>query len=151
MIHSEFLHTINTGSYTEAKKMIAALSIQELTQFLIDLAIDTESIALYTFVCFLLLEEESADLHYCAAGLLTNIFCTINGAYSAALCHARRAAEMLPHDLSCKVELLQYFGLPDHVMEKAEAKMLAHEILAIDSTNITALNTLKIIEKSNIQ
>lgn len=142
-----FLNAIHAGKYHEAKELVAILPTKGLVQLLVDMAIDTQSIALYTFVCFLLMEKESADLHYCAAGLLTNIFCDINGAYSAALCHARRAAELLPHDISCKIELLHYFGLPDHVMEKAEAKKIAQEILIVDPTNHIALNTVKIIEK----
>src|SRR5260221_11641229 len=112
-MNTNFLNVIHQGNYNEAKKLISGFSNNQLSKFLIDQAIETESIDIYTFTCFLLSEQESIELHYCAAGILNHALCYLKGAASASLLHAKRAAELNPEDITCQQELLFYFGMPD--------------------------------------
>ena len=143
----KFLSAIHIGNYQEAKKITCSMAINDLSQFLIDQSIEEESINIYTFVCFLLMEHESTALHYCATGILDHGLCTLEGASSASLFHARRAAELSPNDISCKKELLCYYGMPDQVMSRTEAKKIAQEILLKDPTNDKALKVVETIKK----
>lgn len=146
---NEFLIKIHAGKFKEAHMVIANLDHKKRNQFLLELAIDTQSIATYAFVGYLLTVQESPELHYCAAGLLNHAFCYLTGAYSTALFHARRAANLLPHDISCKEELLYYFGLPDQVMDSEEAQKIAKGILVQDATNKIAHNVIQKIKNYN--
>jgi len=121
------------------------MNLQDEHLFLIDLA-DTGLISIYTFVCFLLLEQESIRMHYCAAAILEYGLCTMKGAYSSALFHVRRAAELSPNDISCQRRLLFFFAIPDQVMDIKEAKSIAQKILLKDPTDAKALETIQKIE-----
>ncbi len=142
-MNKQFLEAIHQAHYNEAKKLISIMPYDQRYQFLIDQAIETGSIAIYTFVCFLLSEQESTGLHHCAAGILNHGLCYLKGATSASLLHAKRAAEISPNDITCQQELLSYFGMPEQVMTKDEARNIAKNILSKDSNNPEALNILK--------
>ena len=146
-MNNKFLEIIHEGNYQEAKKLLSNKSNEEIYQFLIDQAIETESISIYTFVCFLLSEQESTELHYCAAGILDHGLCYIKGATSASLFHARRAAKLSPDDISCQRELLFYFGMPDHVMSEQEAEIIAKTVLEKNPDDAKATQVIKMIKK----
>lgn len=149
-MQKDFLDAIHSGKYHQAKSIIGNMSPKDLSQFLVSLSFDTGSINIYTFVCFLLLECESTALHYCAAGILSHGLCMTEGAYSAALFHARRAAELSPDNLSSQVELLFFFGMPDQIMSATEAKKIAQKILLKDPTNNKALEVIETIKKHEL-
>lgn len=138
-----FLNTIHIGKYQEAKQLTQEMNLENLTQFLIDLSIETGSINIYAFVCFLLAEQESIIMHSCATGILNHGICFFEGATSAALFHARRMAELAPQNIAYKVELLHYFGMPEQVISRKEAKDIAHKILIQDPHNSVALQTIE--------
>jgi hypothetical protein len=138
-----FLKAILSGDYQKAKKLSYNINIEDLTQFLIDQSINTGSISIYTFVCLLLIEHESLMLHSCATGILNHEICFFEGATSAALFHARRMVELAPQNIAYKIELLCYFGMPEQVINKEEAKNIAREILVQDPQNTIALQTIK--------
>lgn len=142
-MEKQFLNTIHSGKYHKAKEMLNQMELPDKELFLVALAVETALINIYTFACFLLLEQESARMHHCAAAILGQGLCHIEGAYSAALFHARRAAELSPDDISCQKELLFFFGVPDQVMSAAEAKNIAQEILLKNPTDAKALETLE--------
>jgi|SRR5581483_8237243 len=148
-MNKHFLDAVHQGNYHKAKKLIRDMPHNQLCQFLIDLAIETGSIAIYTFTCFLLLEQESAELHYCAAGILDHGLCYLKGATSSSFFHAKRAVELSPNDITCQQELLYYFGMPDQVLSKEEAKTIAENILLKDPDNVEALEVIKEISKNS--
>src|SRR5205085_7137237 len=101
-MNKKFIEFIKAGKYQEAKHIVKDMSHTEFYNFMIELGFDTNTLALYTFVVFKLLEQESAELHYCAAVLMGQVFCYVEGAYSMGLFHARRAAQLAPNDPSYK-------------------------------------------------
>jgi hypothetical protein len=104
------------------------------------------SIALYTFICFLLLDNESAKLHHCASAMLSMALVSFEGAYSAGLLHARRALKLEPNNIKHKEWLLFFYGIPDKIMSNEEAFSIAQEILQTDSTNKIASKALEDIQ-----
>jgi hypothetical protein len=146
-MNKKFLKAIQHGNYQEANSLLCLMPKKEVSQFLIDQAIETGSVAIYAFVCFLLLEQESTELHYCAAGILDHGLCYLKGATSASLFHAKRATELSPDDITCQQELLCYFGMPDQVMSKEEAKAIAENILLKDPNSVQALKVIERIKR----
>ena len=109
----------------------------------LQIAYDTENIAVYAFVNFLINQNESADTHNVAASLLIHPFGYIDGAYGAALHHVRRSIELAPTDVSFK-ELILFFALtPYELITDEEAVTCAKQILALDPTNKAALDFLQ--------
>ena len=145
----KFLRAIHTGNYYEAKELTHNMSPDDLSQFLIDQAceIDSVSIDIYTFVCFLLIEREDLELHTNAAAILDLGMFFLEGAISGALSHARRMAELAPHDVSYKENLLSYLGRPDHVMSPEEGQSIAEAILASNPQNKTAIEAIEWITR----
>lgn len=141
-----FLENIKVGKFEEAKAYIKDMSFEHMHNTLIDLGFKTECVPLYTFVTFLLIEKETAALHYCAAMLIAQCFVYIEGSYSMGLFHARRSVELAPNDPSYKEYLLLYHNIPDKLIGREEAEKIANALLLQDPCNITARNVLQNIK-----
>ena len=135
---NNFLEYIKVGKYQKAKDCIKDMPGERLYYFLVDLGFDTNTIPLYTFVIFLLLENETAEFHYCAAVLIAQCFVYIEGAYSMGLFHARRCVELAPNDPSYKEYLLSFYGITDRLLSKEEAIEIATQLQQQDPGNIAA-------------
>lgn len=141
-----FLQSVKVGKFEEAKAYIKDMSYEDMHNSLIDLGFKTECVSLYTFVTFLLIEKETAALHYCAAMLIAQCFVYIEGSYSMGLFHARRSVELAPDDPSYKEYLLLYYNIPDKLLNKEDAEAIANALLSQDPSNITARNILQNIK-----
>lgn len=141
-----FLQSVKVGKFEEAKAYIKDMSSEDMHNSLIDLGFKTECVPLYTFVTFLLIEKETATLHYCAAMLIAQCFVYIEGSYSMGLFHARRSVELAPDDPSYKEYLLLYYNIPDKLLNKEDAEAIANALLSQDPSNITARNILQNIK-----
>ncbi|CCF14315.1 hypothetical protein BLGI_2241 [Brevibacillus laterosporus GI-9] len=70
------------------------------------------------------------DLSGClASSLLSHLLRHIDGAYKSALFHSRRALELSPNIISLKENLLFFHTVPDRLICKEEAILLAKEVL----------------------
>jgi len=145
-----FMNYVNTGRYGEAKLLsLAILSYENFYNFIIILGFETGSIALYTFICFVLTENESSQMHQLAAVLISQALSHIEGAYSAGLFHARRAVELaLDTDISYKEYLLLFYDIPEQLFSDSEAKTIAQDILRLNPDNKVAIDVLCTIEKN---
>jgi hypothetical protein len=145
---TELINAISTGNFYFAKQLLFTMPSESIVSFLIDLALETNLIGIYTFILFLLLEKESIFFHEVAISVLS--VSMWEGANASAFLHARRIIEFAPTDITKKEDLLTYFGIPDCVMSQEEATSLAKEILTQDPTNVIALKTIaQIINKVN--
>jgi tetratricopeptide (TPR) repeat protein len=137
-----FESMITLGDFQEAKKIFLQMNSSETRDSLLKIGYDTESIAPYSFLCGLLIESESSELHYMASELLSNPLCFLAGAYNAALYHARRAAELSPNDISYKEYILLFYNIPEKLIPKEEAICIATEILSVNPNSIVAKDVL---------
>ena len=139
-IKNNVINYIKTGHFKNAQTIsFDILPQKDFYDLIIELGFETESISIYTFICFLLMTDEKAYLHQLAATLISQALSHIDGAYSAGLCHIRRAIEIEPHNISYKEYLLLFNAIPEKLLNDQEAEYIAQEILKQDSTNLTAL------------
>lgn len=135
-----FSAAISKGLFSKAHNILIQIPQEKQINFLLEIVLESSSVAIYTFVVFLIIHTgETAHLHYCAAEILTVGLTYLEGAYSAALLHARRAAELDPKDFSYKEYLLLFYSIPEHLIDAYEAHTIAEEILVQDPFNRTAL------------
>lgn len=137
---NNFKEFILEGKFYEAKNFARNLSLEELDGELTEIAFDKPSMSIYTFVIGLIVEEEKIELHEIAFDMLVNPLCHIEGAYYAALYHARRCIEMA--DQNELAEYLSYLlflhDVPEKVVSEDEALATAKRILELDSNNEVA-------------
>lgn len=133
---------ILSGQFLKAQEVASQMSFKDMENLLLELAYETESIALYSFVFSLLIETENSDLHYLASELLTQPLCHIEGAYQAGYFHAKKAIELSPDDIQLQEYLLLFYEIPESLLSKEEAVILAHKILVRNPNSQVALNLL---------
>lgn len=137
---TEFINTISSGKFFSAKQLLQTIPSGAIANFLINITFETNLIGIYTFVVFLLLENESIFFHEIAIEILS--VSMWKGANAAAFLHAKQIVKLAPANIKRKQHLLTYFGIPDCIMPYEEALFIAKEILKKDPTNITALETI---------
>jgi hypothetical protein len=131
-----------SNDFSSIEKLLNNASRDEIKS-LIDIPFDTGGIITYTIVCMMLIKKETSELHYRAAQILFLPLCYLEGAYSAALYHIRRAIELAPKDKGLKELLIFLHEVPDQVVSKDEAISIARELLKEDSNNKPAQKLLK--------
>jgi len=133
---------ITSGDFQKAIEYIENEDRNILEQVVLELGFDEESISAYSFVCYLINNNETAYYHYLASELLSTALCHLPDAYASALYHAKRAVELSPEDVSLKEHLLLFHDIPEKLISKEEAKAIAQEILKIMPNSEAAKNVL---------
>jgi hypothetical protein len=132
------------GHFEEAKEMTNELSYSELDGELMEMAFKDSSITNYAFIMSLLVEEENVELHEMAFRLMVIPLSYLDGAYYAALYHARRCVELTDRqDIRYLSNLLFLHHIPDKVVSEEEAYDTARRMLSLDPDNIHAKEFLK--------
>ncbi|MFI8578264.1 hypothetical protein ACIGEL_21615 [Rossellomorea aquimaris] len=127
------------GHFEEAKEMTNELSYSELDEELMETAFKDSSITNYAFIMSLLVEEENVALHEMAFRLMAIPLSYLNGAYYAALYHARRCVELTDRqDIKYLSNLLFLHQIPDKVVSEEEAYDTARRMLALDPDHVVA-------------
>lgn len=143
-IKNNLIKYILIGDFKNAKTIsFDVISEKDFYDLIIGLGFEIESIALYSFIYFLILEErEPAYLHQLAAVLISQALSPINGSYSVGLYHAKRAVEIDSNNITYKEYLLLFNVIPEKLLNDIQARKIAEEILAEDSTNNVALEII---------
>jgi len=127
------------GNFEEAKEMTNELSYSELDGELMGMAFEDSSITSYAFIMSLLVEEENVELHEMAFRLMAIPLSYLNGAYYAALYHARRCVELTDRqDIRYLSNLLFLHQIPEKVVSEEEAYDTAKRMLALDPDHVVA-------------
>lgn len=122
-----------SGNYLKAMNIAKDMKLEDLSGSLLKLAVENEEIVVYTFATFLISQlGENSELHCLASSLLSHPLCHIDGVYKSALFHSRRALELSPNNISLKENLLFFHTIPDRLISKDEAILLAKEVLQTD-------------------
>ena len=135
---------ILSGNFKKAKEISKSLEADELENYLVEIGYDTCNIMVYVFLCDILNEKESADIHCVASVVLTIAFSHLEGAYGAGYYHAIKAIELDPDNIELKEYMLFFYsGIPEPLLPKNEAISIAKEILKKNPNHRTALDVLK--------
>ncbi len=117
------------NDFNELENLLENVDREELRSGILGFAFQSQSIVAYTIPCMLLIKKDTAELHYIAAEVLATALCHLEGAYSSALYHARRAVELDPTDVSLKEFLLLFHDIPEKLISTEEAKKIAAEVV----------------------
>jgi tetratricopeptide (TPR) repeat protein len=126
------------GKFLEAEPAISTFNETELSNTLFEIGNEQESLCAYSFICFLLMRQESISRHNIAFNLLIIAYPHIKGSYESALYHARRIMELCPEDVEYGEYLLILNKLPGGPVTDEEAKEIALKIYAQNPSNLPA-------------
>lgn len=144
MTYKDFLSSLKLGDFSSARSFIYFSNEEDEYNFYSVASFDVEtSMSLYTLMCFLLLEDERAQLHNFISLILDTGLVDLEDAYSSAICHVRRAAELDIASLSYKRFILQYYTVPGCLLNKSDIKKIATDMLKLDAKNWDALQVLR--------
>lgn len=141
---NELKKFILSGDFEAAKKISSKLSEEELDAELSEISYESESLTCYTFIMSLIVEAETEELHEIAFSMLVISLVHLEGAYYAALYHARRAIALTnEQDAGYLSNLLFLHSVPDTVVLKEEADKVAKKILVLEPNNLVANDFLR--------
>lgn len=141
-METKIKNLILVGKFLDAKQEASLIDSKKLEDILLGIGCDEINICAYSFICFLLQQRETAEYHSIAWMLLSSAFSHWNGAYYAALHHARKAIELSPQDIELLEMILFLNVIPEKVVDDEEAKTVAKEILQKNPQHQTAQNFL---------
>ncbi len=124
---------ILSGNFEMANKIVSKLSLEVVTKKLLSLSYKEASPIYYSFVLYLIKEDECADNHSIAAQLLSTSLCHLKDAYKYAYWHALRAVEMEPLNVQHKEFLLFFHENPENILFSEKAIETANDIFTGDS------------------
>lgn len=119
-------------------RLVQLLAHDAVLDVFLQVAFDTDDLAVYKIVCDLLQVEQTADWEETASLLMSQPFCHHPHAYERAFEHAKRAVELDDSRVDLKEYLLFFNALPDKLMTDDEASELATEILKLRATSQVA-------------
>ena len=124
IMEKEFKELILKGDFRKAKSMMNSVTKEQLQTIIFEIGCDEESICAYSFISFLILEQENVEYHCMASELLNIAFPHVIGAYQTSLYHIRRAIELNPSDKDLKETLLFFNDIPEKLVSDEEAQKI---------------------------
>lgn len=145
----EILDLIMIGKFDLAYKKELEIN-ENISRKLFEMSYDLENIAIYSYYNYKIANQESADNHYQASLILSQILNTINGAYDISFYHAKKAIELDPNNLEYKEYILIFQHYPDLTVSinNDEFKNYAIELLDSDINNVAAKSFLQSLNVS---
>ena len=145
----KFKELVLEGFYHEAENLMMTISLNEQRDMIMNLAYDTESIAIYGFLRYMLEKSKTKYLLELTIDIMINPLCFIEGAYAVALFHTR---ELLKVDFSVETleRLIFFHNIPEKLVDDKEAELVAREIIKIEPDNCVANCILKSLSNSKI-
>ncbi|TPV45900.1 hypothetical protein [Bacillus dicomae] len=135
---------ITSAAFEEAETLFKSNSIEDFSEEMLYVAYENSSITNYSFINYLLMKDESSDLHDLAFDLLVNPLCHIDGAYHSALYHATRSVELTNEEnVDSLLQLLFLHSVPDKLISDKKAIEICNKILELDASNEVAKETIK--------
>lgn len=129
------------GNYHLAKDICEKMNPSDARDTLLTLAYDMESICVYSFVQYMISKTNSPLWIELAIDVMVHPLCYFEGAYSAALFHARELLKLEYNVMNLEM-ILFFYNIPDKLIKKSEAVSIANELLNIEADNKVALRIL---------
>ncbi len=126
------------GNYKEAELKCKDMDFDTIKDILITLAYDTESICVYSFVQFMIIQTKNASWIELAIDIMINPLCFIEGAYSVALFHSRELL-FIEENVKNLERIIFFYNIPEQLIDEEEAKLISKKILKIEPNNEVAL------------
>lgn len=114
--------------FSKAKSIVDTFDENELKDLILDLGFERKSVLLYTFMTYLVRENESSALHYTTSLLMSHPLCHIDDAYQAGLYHARKAISLDENNVELYEYILFFNTLPDVLLSYQEAENIKLKI-----------------------
>ena len=134
---NEYLHSmISTLQFRKASCIFRQLTQSEQMDFIILEAAEAANSTILDFLSFLLDENETALYHLLTAMALIQM-CWLKDAYQLAYMHACALLKLEP-TAEHKEFMLFFFDIPEKILSKEQAFILAKEILLEKPTSIAA-------------
>jgi len=96
------------------------MDIDTLRDSLFLIAYDNENLIPYRFVNYVLLEQETTQLHYLASFLLCMALNHLDGAYQTDFFHATKPDKLALNDISYMEYLLFFYEIPDQCLKREQ-------------------------------
>lgn len=134
--------SIFKGDYCDAEKILLELDKNKQRDVIVNLAYDTESISVYSFLRYMSEKNRTQFWLELIIDVMINPLCFIEGAYSTALFHTRELLKM-NSSVANMERILFFYNIPEKLVGHTEAELMAKEIISIEPNNAAALETLK--------
>lgn len=139
---------ILTNNFEDAKRLVESIDFETFSEEILYNAYNNYRMIYYSFLNYLLVENETSKIHDLAFSLLVNPLSHFEGAYHSALFHALRSVELTNRkDVGSLENLLFLNTIPDKLISDEEAIKICKEILILDDNNQLAKETLCELEK----
>lgn len=132
-----------SANFEKAKEILSSIPINEHEKTILKVAYQTESMIVYSFLCYLLTTENNIKTyHDIAISVLINALNFFEGAYATAFYHAKLLCDLEPQNIERKELLLFFYEIPEDLLSEEIAFNLAKDILAKEPENIVAKRIL---------
>lgn len=125
------------GKYKEAEEICKNMEEANIKDVLITIAYDTENICVYSFVHYMIKITGKVCWIKLAIDIMLNPLCFVEGAYSVALFHARQLL-FVNRSVENLERILFFYNIPEKLLDKEEAQLIAEEILKMEPDNEVA-------------
>lgn len=129
---------ILSNDRTTVQRLVKSLAHEVVLDTFLEVAFNTDDLAVYEIVCDQIQVEQTADWEEAASLLMSQPFCHHPHAYELAYEHAKRAVVLDSSRIDLKEYLLFFNAIPDKLMTDDEANELATEILKLRPTSQVA-------------
>lgn len=129
------------GNYDLAYDICEKSIPSDVRDVLLTLAYDTESICIYSFIRYMISKTNSPVWIELAVDVMVHPLCYVEGAYSIALFHSRELLKLVYNAKNLEM-ILFFYDIPEKLIKRSEAELIAKALLAIEPDNKIALRIL---------
>ena len=142
-VESKLKKLILLGEFSKTKYFLNKVNNDILEKIIFEIGCDEESLCAYSFICFLIKNDETVELHCLASELLNIAFPHLIGSCQTSLYHIKQAIELKPDDVTLKEALLFFNIIPEKLISDETAWKIANEILKENPNSTIAKRQLK--------
>lgn len=140
-MYNKLYDLIMKVDFKQAEEIFIKMSSEEQREVIEQLAYNTESMIIYSFVQYVNEKNENVVFHEIEFDILTNVLCHIEGAYQMALFHNQRLIELVPDSIKYLQWMLSFYDVK--VIDKEKALSITNQLLKMDSDNMIGKNMLE--------
>lgn len=141
-METKITEKIFKGLYFEAEQICLNMNFNLLRDIMMNMAYDTESMCIYSFLRYMVEKNKTKDWLELIIDIMINPLCFVEGAYSIALFHTRELMK-IDSSVSTMEKFLFFFNIPEKLVGKSEAELVANKIIQLEPNNFVALEIFR--------